>query len=172
MDNNKIASLRSQLVMLTKYNLWANTKISEFLLKLDPALLDKELISSFKTIRETLYHVWDSETIWFTRLNGTSFSSWPSENFTGGDDVAFRLLTEQSAMFISYAEGCSEEKLQNVIKYSSMEDRPYETKVCDIISHVMNHSTFHRGQIITMLRNVGYTELTSTYYITYLRQGN
>jgi len=43
MDNNKIASLRSQLVMLTKYNLWANTKISEFLLKLDPALLDKEL---------------------------------------------------------------------------------------------------------------------------------
>jgi len=170
MDNNEIASLRSQLVMLTKYNLWANTKVSEFLLKLDPALLDKELISSFKTIRATLYHIWDAELIWFTRLNGTSLAAWPSESFDGPNEEAFDLFTSLSEKFVSFAESCTEEFLQNVIQYTSIEGKNYSNTVYEILTHVMNHSTFHRGQLITMLRNAGYTDLSSTDYITFIRQ--
>ena len=90
MSNNGISSLHSQLVNLAKYNLWANKKLIGFLSKLEPVLLDKELISSFKTIRETLYHIWDAELIWFTRLNGSSLTGWPSETFKGSNDEAFK----------------------------------------------------------------------------------
>lgn len=155
---------------MTKYNLWANTKIIEFISKAEPAVLDKELISSFKTIRATLYHIWDAELIWCTRLSGTSFSYWPSEEFKGTGEDAFRQIKEQSAALAAYAESCTEETLQSNIHYSSMDGKKFDSRICDVLSHVVNHSTFHRGQIVTMLRNVGCTELSSTDYITYCRQ--
>jgi uncharacterized damage-inducible protein DinB len=169
---NETASLRSQLIKMTKYNLWANTKISEFLLKLDPALLDKELISSFNTIRKTLYHIMGAESIWLSRLNGISPTRWPGENYSGTDIEAINSFTEQSEKLVSYAESCTEDSIQDIVKYSSLDGIKFENTKCDILHHVINHSTFHRGQLITMLRNVGYTDLSSTDYIQYLREGN
>ncbi len=154
---------------LVKYNQWANTELIGFLRKLNPALLDKELVSSFNTIRKTLYHVWDAETIWYNRINGTSFTDWPSKSFNGTDNEAFKGFIEQSSLFTHYAGNVNENELMRSFKYRSLEGKEYENIVSDIIIHTMNHSTFHRGQIVTMLRNVGFTELTSTDYISFLR---
>ena len=155
---------------LTHYNLWANAKLTGFLKELEPALLDKKITSSFNTIRKTLYHVWDAEAIWYNRINGSSFSDWPSKNFTGTNEDAFNGFIEQSGMFARFAENANEDILMRQIKYKSLEGKEYDNNISDIIVHTMNHSTFHRGQIITMLRNAGFTELSSTDYITYLRQ--
>lgn len=162
--------MKELLLNFTKYNLWANTKITAFLQKLSPPLLDKELISSFKTIRGTVYHICDAEQIWYNRLAGISFSSWPSESFNGTDTDFMKLFTEQSRKFTEYAESKSESELLDRIDYKSLEGKEFTSKISDIVLHCMNHSTFHRGQIVTMLRNVGFTELGSTDYIMYSRE--
>ena len=81
--------MKNFLVSLCAYNIWANKRILEYL-HLQPAdLIDRETISSYSTIRKTVYHMWDAQLIWLNRLQGISLSSWPSaeydEHFTGFD---------------------------------------------------------------------------------------
>jgi len=162
--------MKNLLLKYTKYNLWANTKLTGFLKNLEPSLLDKELISSFNTIRKTIYHIWDAELIWYNRLAGISFTGWPSESFNGSFDEFVKSFTEQSKLFIDYVQSKTEAELAQDFEYKTMDGKPYKNPVCEAVLHCMNHSTFHRGQIITMLRNVGYADLSSTDFITYIRE--
>ena len=63
--------MKDLLLQYTKYNLWANTKLLGFIESAaakDPAVLDKEIPSSFNTLRKTLYHIYYAENIWYKRL--------------------------------------------------------------------------------------------------------
>jgi uncharacterized damage-inducible protein DinB len=153
----------------TQYNLWANTLICNVLEKLDESLLDKKLISSFDTIRETMYHVCGAEFVWYKRLHGESIAVWPFEDFKGKFAEAQIEFLKQSEEFVKYVIGLTEEQLESKIEYLNMEGKKFNNKICNIIQHVMNHSTFHRGQIITMLRNLGVTGLPSTDFIMFTR---
>lgn len=162
--------MKDLLLNYTKYNLWANTKVTGFLKKLTPELWNKELKSSFPTIRETLYHIWDAELIWYDRLKGISLSEWPSAGFKGSNDEFIKSFLQQSGKFIELIESKSERELNDYYGYKNVEGKSFESKTADSVLHCMNHSTFHRGQIVTMLRNAGFTELNSTDYIMYTRE--
>lgn len=75
--------MKELLLSYTRYNHWANEKICFKLTGLPAELLDKQVKSSFDTIRKTLYHLWDAELIWYERIKGFSFDKWPSESFKG-----------------------------------------------------------------------------------------
>ena len=152
-----------------KYNYWANERIVQ-VLKNNPEALDKELVSSFKTIRGTIYHLWDAETIWYKRIEGESLQIWPSESFLGTEDDFFKSFLEQSGKFISLVENMPGEKFSHSISYTNTKGIAFKTYVSDIILHAMNHSTFHRGQIISMMRNTGITTLPSTDYIAFIKR--
>ncbi len=162
--------MKELLENYTKYNLWANTKLTGFLQKLDTPLLDKELISSFKTIRKTIYHIWDAEILWYSRLKGESLKNWPSESFKGSDNDFFKSFVEQSSKFVGFVEDKSDNHLLDSFTYRSIDGKEFTNSISDTILHCMNHSTFHRGQLVTMLRNVGFTELSSTDYISFIRE--
>lgn len=161
--------MKDLLLNYVKYNFWANTRLTDKLKSISPEAWDKEQKSSFKTIRLTLLHIYDAETIWYERLNGTSLSKMPSDGFTDTNETAIGLLLEGSKKFIHFMNGQSEETLQSLCNFKSLEGTEYSTMVSDIILHCMNHSTFHRGQIIMMLRNCDIDVLPSTDYITYIR---
>ena len=65
------------------YNLWANERLGHLLMAQDEAILNADQKSSFTTISKTVFHIWDAELIWLTRLNGDSLNDWPSKSFTG-----------------------------------------------------------------------------------------
>lgn len=161
--------MKDLLLNYVKYNFWANTKLTDKLKNISPEAWSKEQKSSFKTIRLTLLHIYDAETIWHERLNGTSLSKFPGDGFREPNETAIGVLLEVSKKFIHFMNGQSEETLQSYCSFKSLEGTEYSTMVSDIIHHCMNHSTFHRGQIITMLRNCDVDELPSTDYITYIR---
>jgi uncharacterized damage-inducible protein DinB len=163
--------MKDLLLNYIKYSLWANERICK-ILQNNPSALDKEFISSFKTIRLTIYHMWDAETIWYKRLAGESLRTRPSESFLGTDAEFFKAFDEQSRKYITLLENMPGEKISGSCTYTTTEGKEHATKIADIIMQVMNHSTFHRGQIITLLRNAGVTELPSTDYITYIRQSS
>ena len=65
------------------YNLWANKIIVEFLTTLDSELLNVEYVSSFTSIRKTLYHIYDAEKIWYQRIIKSEHIEWPpSKHFS------------------------------------------------------------------------------------------
>jgi uncharacterized damage-inducible protein DinB len=153
-----------------QFNAWANGKIVEILKNLDESLLDKELKSSFPTIRKTLYHIWDAELIWFKRVKGEQATSWPSEDIdeTFADVLnSFLKNSEELTEFV-----CKKERsfLERKISYTNTKGLSFTNCIEDILYHVVNHSTFHRGQLITMLRELGETDLPQQDLIAYLRQ--
>jgi uncharacterized damage-inducible protein DinB len=157
------------LARYVNYNIWANKAIADFLVDKDQNLLDKEIISSFSSIRKTIFHIADAQHIWIQRLKGTSPSDWPSK--TMRPDEAITSLINTSMLFALHCENKSDSFWNEVISFATMDGTQYKESVANIIMHVNNHSTFHRGQLITMFRQVGFEgKMPRTDLIAYLRE--
>lgn len=161
--------IKNSLVHLTRYNVWANAKMIEFIKDAGEEKADRVQNSSFPSVRKTMYHIWDAETIWINRLMGKSFSYWPSRDFNGTLSEACDLFIKNSVNFVEYTEEKTETEFNSPVIYKSMEGKEFSNIISQIIMHCMNHSTYHRGQIITMLRNADFIKLSSTDYITFCR---
>lgn len=132
-------------------------------------LLDKEINSSFPSLRKTIYHIWDAEYIWLKRLNGESLLDWPSKNYKGEFSSACERILSLDKNFIQYVEKLSDEKAEAPFTYKNIEGKIFTNPVWESVMHCMNHSTYHRGQTVTMLRQLGVTEIPSTDFIAFCR---
>lgn len=150
------------------YNVWANDKIAEILKGIDNDLLDEPVVSSFPTLRKTVYHIWDAEFIWLSRLQGEAITYWPSEKFNA--ETPIDGILEVSKGLLDIVQQHNDEWLNTVCEYYNTKGQKFTQQYYQILMHVFNHSTFHRGQLITMLRTLGVTNLVSTDLITYFRQ--
>lgn len=164
--------MKKLLLNYVNYNLWANTRLCRVIESLEPELWNRELISSFKTIRLTLLHVWDAEQIWYLRLNGKSVNTWPSAGFNGTNEELIKQLLSHSELFIEYTDNSGEDLLKSRCIFNDMKGNSHSITVYDILQHCVNHSTFHRGQLVTMLRGLGMEKLTPTDYIAFVRENN
>ncbi len=161
-------SMDSHLIKLCKFNVWANDRICSWIKKAENKV-DEVLTSSFPSIRKTLYHLWDAQFIWLARLNGESPNTWPSHSFNGNLDEAIEGIKKNSLEFIALIEKLKADDYQRQVELKAIDGTAYFNSVEEIIMHVMNHGTYHRGQLITMLRMVGFTAVESTDFIRYLR---
>lgn len=162
--------MKELLKQYTKYNIWANERICWMMGKANFELLDKEFKSSFTSIRKTAYHMWDAESIWLKRLAGKSLKEWPSEKFSGGFlDFQNEFLGGSGKLFM-YVLNKDTKQLEQNLKYKNIKGEQFTNKIAHIIQHLCNHGTFHRGQIVTMLREAGQTDLVPTDFIAFIRE--
>jgi uncharacterized damage-inducible protein DinB len=152
------------------YSHWATSKIAELLQNADENIFDKEIVSSFPSIRKTIMHIWDAEVIWLNRLKGTAMLSWPSEGFNGTTKELLERWAHDSHQLAQFVEGKDRAFLEMPIHYKNLKGLEFSTPAEEILFHVVNHGSFHRGQLITMLRQAGITQLPSTDLIAYVRQ--
>jgi uncharacterized damage-inducible protein DinB len=164
--------MKTILIDYTNYNYWANKKICDLLVTLEDSLLEKDIPSSFRTIKQTLYHIWGAEWIWLLRIqtDENSLIQSPVKNFTGSFEEAIESFRKVSEEIIKLVSDTDENGLTKNITYQNLAGKEFTNRFYEIIMHCMNHSTFHRGQIITMLRNAGVTDLFSTDLINYYRE--
>jgi len=163
--------MKDLLIRYTNYNHWANKKACEFLkVNLNEEQLNKEIISSFPSVQKTLIHVWDAQSIWLQRLAGASLISIPGKSFSGTFDDLINGILETSQELIDFVETSNESFLRTPLTYKNIAGDEFKNTVSDIIQHVMNHGTFHRGQLVTMLRQFGFTWLFVTDYIAFCRE--
>lgn len=152
-----------------QYNAWANTKIAEILTKLSEEELDKEIVSSFPSLKKTVLHIWDAETIWLTRLEGGTLAGWPSASFKGGKDELLKGFLATSERFADLVSSKDSGFFQTSIAYKNMKGIEFTNAIDDVLHHVVNHGSFHRGQIITMLRQLGHTDFPAQDLIAFAR---
>ena len=162
--------MKQLLTSCTDFNIWANRRIVQLVRQMEDGLIDEETPSSFNTIRKTIYHIWGAQVIWLNRLQGISLTEWPSidqqGNFAGYD----LYLIQQSEDFHKHIVQKPESYPETLCMYRVMTGKEYQNRVWQIVMHCMNHSTYHRGQIITMMRTLGITDVIPTDYILYLRE--
>lgn len=151
------------------FNHWANTHIIEWLGKHPADLLERQTPSSFPTLKLTILHIWGAEEVWRSRLQGISPTAFPSENFHGTTDEMFSGLLDCSARFRDFLGAQAPVFFETQIHYTHTTGTPYTQYSSEIILHCLQHSTYHRGQIITMARSLGITDVPHTDYIRYVR---
>ena len=129
-----------------RYNLRANTRFDERLCIEPDHVLDAEVPSSFPTLRKTLLHIRDAENAWSCRLQGAPVP-WPANDRS---DIAD--LIPYSKVLCDLVLGYDEGLLLETREFKTLKDDPQKSAVWRMLHHCFNHSTQHRGQLITMMR--------------------
>lgn len=163
--------IKSTLLTYTKYNVWANSTLLSIIdNQINYLDIDREIISSFPSVRKTIYHIWDAESIWWMRLNNLPIVDWPSKSFSGNFKEAKEQMLASSLKMLNFVEQSNEIYLNETFTYLNSERKEFSNKIWESVLHCMNHSTYHRGQVVTMLRQLGLKEIPSTDFITFIRQ--
>ena len=111
----------------------------------------------------------DGEAIWLSRINGISPSDWPSKNFTGTKNKCLDGFLNNTKKFTDFFADKDDSFIEKRITFKTMSGEEVSETIEGIVFHVVNHGSFHRGQLVTMLRTLGVTQIPSTDLIRYLR---
>jgi uncharacterized damage-inducible protein DinB len=159
--------MKTTVVDLARYNVWANERLVNFLSVSPDALVSQEVVSSFPSIRATLLHISDAETAWLMRLQKLPLDAPPSLKFVGNNEEVFQNVLTTSKKLANLIESQPAPFYKERISFKTWTRGEMKLTAIDMAHHVFNHSTFHRGQIVTMCRQLGLTNIPSTDYSLY-----
>lgn len=147
------------------YNAWAVRTMAEWLKTKDADLLDKSVASSFSSIRLTLIHILESQEFWFAAASGAPFAQGTHDI----DETAniIDALVGHAQEFAAYVNELSDEELQKNIHLKTEWFESNRSRF-EYLHHAVNHGTYHRGQIVTIGRNLGFTDAPMTDYNFFL----
>lgn len=113
-------------------------------------------------------HLATAEQVWITRLNGQSSAHLQLWTDDADLDSLEQLLASNEASYRTYADDLTEEKLDEMVSYANQSGVMFGTSVRDILSQVVLHGQYHRGQINRALKEAGGTP-QALDYILYAR---
>lgn len=160
--------MKELLSQYASFNLWAHQKMFDTINTLSEAQINQEMVSSFPSIFKTVLHLLDAESIWWQRLKLQEHIERPSESFTGDFAELQKKLLQQSALYEQWVNNANEHQLQHVFAFYRNKEQ-YKQQVSQTLLHLFNHNSYHRGQVVTMLRQLGVTKIPSTDFFGYLR---
>ena len=143
------------------YNAWANEQLINTILPLSAEQHHQEIKSSFPSLYLTVQHLWQSENVWQQRLRGGKIIK-PEDGFNQSMQALATAFLTETKTWKSFIETLAEEKLEEKLAYVNMRGMHFNLKIRNILLHVFNHSTYHRGQLVTMLRETGITTIPGT----------
>jgi uncharacterized damage-inducible protein DinB len=144
-----------EMQLLYTFNDWANKRILQVSSALTPEQFAKPLGNSFSSVRDTLVHLYGAEGVWLLRFRGGTPTGFPDP--TQFTDIASleAKWNPAAADLLNFVTGLTQQDLDNVIEYKTMNFGVYSNPMWQSLQHVVNHGTYHRGQVITMLRQLG-----------------
>ncbi len=156
------------LQTLLDYHYWARDRMLTALEPLTPEQYRHDLGSSFKSIRETATHIFAAEWAWYERWQGrTPTALLPPDRFP--DLAALRSAwVELEGRIRTFVEQLGP-GIDRVIQYKLLSGQPGASPIWQMVQHVVNHASYHRGQITTMLRQLGAEPPKSLDMIAYYR---
>jgi uncharacterized damage-inducible protein DinB len=163
--------MKQQLLDYANYNLWANTRMVDLFRQQPSELLHQELVSSFPSISLTFLHLWTVEDIWFRRLQGESPKVFLSEGFSGTDTDIFDGLLAISTAIRDFVAAQDAVYLSTPLTFGLLTATGQFTHPpFEMLQHLFNHQTGHRGQLITMGRQLGVQSFPRMDYIIWARE--
>ena len=155
----------NELLELLEYQTWATTKTIDSSAKLSEVQLHRDLGSSFKSVFETLVHLYGADRAWLGRIEGLSPARPNLSDYQNLEilQTAWEVVLEGWKTTVGKFENPKQ-----VIEYKAYNGDPFSSTLEEIVKHVVNHGTYHRGQVAAMQRMLG-AEAVSTDLIGYYR---
>ncbi len=153
--------------LLYDYNAWADHRTLDACAGLTEEQFTRELVSSFRSVRHTLVHIMLVEWLWLERWHGRSPSAFPA--VTEFPDVhALRARwAEIERDLIDYVASLTPEDLQRVVHHNTTAGVPQAAPLWQMLQQVLNHGTYHRGQVTTLLRQLGAKPIATDLILFY-----
>ena len=147
----------AQIVELFDYIAWANRKVFTALAALSAEDYKRDLKTSFGSLHGTVAHVVWADDLWLRRLQGA-----PPPAVAQGQDLdslaaaqlRWEALDEQRATFL---KGLTDARLEDDVIVRPTTGGEYRHRVREALLHMVDHNTYHRGQLVAMLRQLGKT---------------
>jgi len=148
----------------------ANKIITERIAQLPADIIQKEMNSSFGSIYKTVVHLMDAESIWWQRLKLQEHVEWPGVNFKGNFEELSKQLLFLSKQWNDWVINANEVNLTHVFGYQNSKKEFFKQPVYEMLLQLFNHQTFHRGQLVTMIRQNGIDKIPATDFIVFSRK--
>lgn len=162
--------MKEILTQLSAYNIWANQLLLDVINQLPEEKQKQELPSSFKSLYATVLHMLDAENIWWQRMKLQERIVRPSENFSGDTRQAANALLNQNRQWDEWISNANEHQLHHVFHYQNTKKEQFKQPIYQMLIHMLNHGTYHRGQLVNMMRQLGIDKIPGTDFITWTRR--
>lgn len=141
----------AELRRLLRYDTWATSRIRAALGALDGGAFETE---SGERALALYAHMYGSRRMWLGRIEGTedaALNTWPLLGLADADDLRRAMESRWAAL----CAGLGEADLGRVVSYTTQAGAPGQQTLGDILAHAVLHSMHHRGQIATLIRELG-----------------
>lgn len=139
-----------------EYSAWASGRLVEASFSLSPEELARDFQTADRSVIGTLAHIYAADRVWFSRLAGA-----PYPGFVTDSDRTMAVLQNEwpvlHARWREWAAGLNEESADSVLDYKDLKGNAWRQPVWQLVLHVVNHATHHRGQVSGFLRAMGHT---------------
>ena len=162
--------MKEILSQLSAYHIWANQLLLDVINQLPEEKQKQEVPSSFRSLYTTLLHMLDAESIWWQRMKLQERIQRPSENFNGTAKELGSILLHQNKQWNEWIVAANDHQLQHVFQYQNSKREQFKQPIYQMLLHVFNHGTYHRGQLVNILRQIGVEKIPGTDFIYWSRR--
>ena len=155
--------------LLYEFNSWANRRTLESCDTLTHEQLTRGLGSSFPSVRDTLAHILGAEWLWLERWHGRLPDALPKATDYSNLEALRARWNEIERDLLDYVVSLSNEDLARILSIKTTQGVPYSQPLWQMLQHLVNHGSYHRGQIAAMLRQLG-AKAQTTDLIAFYRQ--
>ena len=168
--------MRKSTLQQYDYHQWANKRFFEHLEELPDEIYNQEVQSVFPSISEVIIHIYQVDAMWLSVISGDPFEETmikikqiKERSTDKGRDQMQRLYTELADEYRNFINGVDDPSAAITVEHPQY--GTLETSVSQLVQHVVNHGTYHRGNITAMLRQQGESGVP-TDYVFYLYEIN
>jgi uncharacterized damage-inducible protein DinB len=145
---------KNELARLLEYNVWANHRLLRVSALLTLEAFVKNLGASHGGVRGTLFHIMTTEQMWLDRWMGLQTAASSENDFDGLIPLRDRWASMEDKRHAWFG-ALPAAALEQPLRYTSNMGEAFEVPLGRLVQHMVNHSTYHRGQLAILLRQVG-----------------
>jgi uncharacterized damage-inducible protein DinB len=144
-----------ELNLMVDYNYWARDRLMDAVEALTPEQFTREIVNSFGSVRDTIAHICDAESIWQSRWRGEHPRGFQQPDRMPDVASARTEWAELERGMREALEKLGPEGVERTMEYKDMRGAARSDVFWQMMLHVVNHGSYHRGQVTTMLRQLG-----------------
>ena len=142
------------LELLFDYHYWARDRLLQAVEPLSPEQFLRDLGSSFRSVRDTLAHIYAAEWVWHSRWTGHSPTALLAPDLFPDLAAIRQAWADHEGRMRAFLGALDDRSIDRVIEYKLLSGRPGAAPFWQMAQHVVNHASYHRGQVVTMLRQL------------------
>lgn len=154
----------SDIKTLYRYNEWANERLFTAIAELSDEDIARDLGGSLPSLRHVVAHIVSAEWSWLERWHGVSPTVRPGWTEADLDSIVAQLHAIEAKRTL-FLDNLSDEALASSLSFKYLSGKPDQHILQDLLVHVVNHSTYHRGQIALMFRQLGHAPPSTDFVL-------